>query len=183
MCNLISRRSRKGIVVEHPVPHNDGLIVGGAAADDHPVDTGVYYHALAHGAGVHVVDQFPAFGLTAGKIHGGAYHLVSRGAYNGVRLGVNRTAELISLASRDLHFLPEANSEVDAVFTPSRRAGISGGNDLVVFDDYGAEIAAKAGAPLENGLGNVKIIIVFIGSLHIRSSSFKPKGALHFGKL
>ena len=46
-----------------------------------------------------------------------------------------------------------------------------------------ASAEAAPGAPLENGLGNVKIIIVFIGSLHIRSSSFKPKGALHFGKL
>ena len=50
--------------------------------------------------------------------------------------------------------LSEAEAQIAAIFASARRAVVSRGNNGVVFDDYGAEIAAKAGAPLENGLGN-----------------------------
>ena len=109
-------------------------------------------------------------GVPAYQIDRAAGHVPPGGGDNGVGLGMDAAAQLVPLAPGDLHGLPGAVAQVRAVGPAPGGAIIAGGDDLVVFNDDGAVEPAQAGGPLQNGLGDVEIIVFLADPLHGSSS-------------
>ena len=99
---------------------------------------------------------------------------VAQAVADGLGLGnvrcVNARAEtlpekydwVVSRAVTGLENFYHAETEIAAILPSARCADVTGGNDLVVFDDDGAVVPAKAGASFEDGFGDVKIVIDFV---------------------
>jgi len=135
--------------------------------DEHLIDPGIDDHALAHRAGVRVFYVITViFQVNPRKIDGTAQHAFTRGADDGIRLGMHAAAELVAFPARDMHLLADAVAQVDAVSPASRRANISGRNHLVVFDDHRAVALAQTGAALADDIGKVEVVIDFVTSDH-----------------
>ena len=77
----------------------------------------------------------------------------------------NTAAELVALAGGDVQLFPGAAAEVRAVAAAARSAVIARGDDFVVAHDNGAVFAAQTGGALQNGVGDVKIIVLLAGAV------------------
>ena len=137
MVLLAPHGTGQGIDLPYPGPHVDPQVIPRPGTDDHPVDPGVDDNPAAHGAGGGVVEEGAVSGLPAGQIEGGAQGVPPGGGDDGVHLRVDRAAQLIPLAGGDVHGLPGAVAQVHAVLPPPGRAVVAGGDDLVVFYNYG----------------------------------------------
>ena len=82
-------------------------------------------------------------------------------ADNAVCLRVYGAAELIALTLWNAELFAHAFSQIRAVLPAAGGAVLAGGDDLVVADDYRAVFAAQAGGTLQNGVGYIKIVILF----------------------
>jgi hypothetical protein len=70
---------------------------------------------------------------------GGIDHVNPGRMDNGIHFRVNAPAEFIPFSTGDSCRLPGTHSDIDAVYRPASRPGISGRNDLVVLDDDRAQ--------------------------------------------
>ena len=70
------------------------------------------------------------------------------------------------LAARHLQRLAGAKAHVHAVFPPTGGAVVAGGNDLVVLDDDSAVDPAQTGGTLQNGLGDVQVVVLLADAVH-----------------
>ena len=144
----------------------DHAVIPVRVADDHPLDARVDDESAAHGAGGGVVEELPGLGLPARQVQGGAQGVPPGGRDDGVHLRVDRAAQLIALAAGHVHGLPGAVAQVHAVLPATGRAVIAGGDDLVVFDDDGSIAPPHTGGPLQHGLGDIQVIVLFVDALH-----------------
>ena len=156
--------AEKGIVVFDPVADGDGAVFLFAAADDHLVNTGVDNLALAHGAAHGVLVELTV-GFPAHKVQCGADHVPAGGGDDGVGLGVDRAAELVAFAGGDFQLLTHAAAQVRAVLATPGCAVVAGGDYLVVAHNDGAVFFAQAGGAVQHCVGNVKVVILFVGSV------------------
>ena len=155
----------------NPFLHVDcGERVAGIAFD-HAGDARVDNQAFAHGAGIGVGNELMCLGLDADEVKRAADHVGTGSMDDGVGFGMYRTAEVISFAAGDLPFVPQAEYQVRAVLSPAGSAGVTGRKDLIIFHNYGPEIAPQAGPALGYRLGDIQIIILFISSRHGSSPS------------
>ena len=168
--NLLLDALRQRIVVVDPVLHFDGTVFGGGIADDDALDTGVDDQAAAHGAGGGVGDQLAVLGVAAGHVQGGAQGVLTGGRNDAVGLGVDAAAQLVALAGGDVQCFAGAVFQIGAVLAATGGAVVAGGNDLVVLDDDGAVDAAQAGGPLQNGLGDIQIVVFLADTINSNSS-------------
>ena len=147
-------------------------------ADNDLGNTGIDDHALAHGAGIGILDILIGQTLLADEIQGRAEHLLAGSMDDGIRLRMNGAAELISLTTGNIQLFAGAEADVGAVDTSSGCAYIAGGDNLIVRNDDRTEAAAQAGTSLEDGLGDIQIIIGFVPSGHEDSFPRRCRTAL-----
>ena len=76
------------------------------------------------------------------------------------------TAELITFATGDGQLLPDAVAQLVAVDPAPGCAIVAGCNDFIVTDNDGAIVTAAAGGALQNGLGDVEILVCFNNAFH-----------------
>jgi len=158
------------VVIFYPVADHDSPVLGRCYADDHLFNTGIYYLALAHGAAHGIRQKLICGGIPAHKVDGGTYHITSGGGDDGVGLGVDTAAKLVTLTGGDLQALTGAYAQIAAVSSASGGAVIAGGDDLIGAHDDGTVLASKAGGALQNGVCNIQIVILFTGAV-IHSNS------------
>ena len=135
-------------------------------ADNDALDTCIDNHTTAHVAGAGIGNQCTCLGIAHGQIKGSADHLASGGCDNGILLGMDTAAQLIALATGNTQLLTTADTQVTAVGTSAGRTVIAGRNDLIILNDDGADVVAQAGGTLQNGLGDIEIIIMLVSSVH-----------------
>lgn len=115
--------------------------------EDHAGDSRIYDDPFAEQAGKDLGNRLARFDFDTHQVKVAPGH-VEPGCMNyGVHFGVNGPAEFIVLPWRNIFFHPDAVANVDAVRRLPRGAVIAGADDLVVFDDHGAEPSPQAGAP------------------------------------
>jgi hypothetical protein len=68
------------------------------------------------------VDKLFCPRVSAYKVKGSANHIVAGSGDNGVSLGVDRAAELVSFTAGDIQFFAHAKARVAAVFASARRS-------------------------------------------------------------
>ena len=161
------RPGGEGVVLLDPLLDIGNRVGIRAGAADDLSDAGVDNQAAAHGAGGGVGKVLSGGGVLPGEVEGAAHHIPAGGGNDGVGLGMDGAAEFIAFAPGDIHQLPGAAAHIHAVFAPSGRAVVAGGDDLVIFYDNRAVAAAQAGCPADDGFGNIEVIVFFAYAGHL----------------
>ena len=178
---LISQNALQRFVIAYPIQHVDFGIFCRRIADDYSVNAGVDNHTLAHGAGTCIRNQFPGVYIPPYQIKSSTDHVIAGSGNNCILLGVNRTAKLITLSPRNFQFFTGAISQIGTIFPSPRSPDLSGGDDLVIFDDNSAEITPQTGSALQYRFGNIQIIVCFISAFHCNDHSLHiPKFTLPY---
>ena len=154
----------------HSPLHGDHLEFRFRPADHHPVQTRIDDHAAAHKAGGSVIQQLPGGSVAAHQIDSAPRHVPPGGRDDGVGLGVDTAAQLVPLAAGHLHGFPGAIAHVHAVGPAPGGAVVARRNDLVIFHDDGAVDPPQTGGPLQDGLGNIQIIVFLANAIHRQPS-------------
>ena len=157
----VAEDTAERIVVLDPVLDLDDAEVGGRIADDDSLDPRVDDLALAHHAGGGSGNQLSALGVHAHHVKRCAQHLLTGGGDDGVGLGVQRAAKLVSLTARNAQRLAHTGADVVAILASARSSVVAGGDDGIVLDDDGTVVLAQAGRSLRDGLGNIQIVVMF----------------------
>ena len=105
-------------------------------------------------------DNIARLGVGTAHIHSSAYHLIAGRRYYRILLRVYRTAQLVSLASRDTELVSHTEHKIRAVLSVSGSAVVARRDDTVVLNYYCTVALAKARASLGYGLCYIEIIIM-----------------------
>jgi hypothetical protein len=132
-----------------------------ALSDDDSFQSGVDNHPFAEFAGFSVFHVAIVISRQADQIKSPTPHLGAGGMDDGVHLGVNRAAEFIFFASRNVIRLAGAVADIDAIPAPSRRPRVPAADNLIVIDYDGAEISTHTRAAASNLSGDPQVIFLF----------------------
>jgi hypothetical protein len=85
-------------------------------------------------------------------------HSVVGGLNNGILLGMETTAEFVSLPGRDALLLTEA-SDIQTVLKPGRRPIVTRRQNLLVLDENSSHLSSQTGRPLGDETGDIHEIL------------------------
>ena len=154
-----------GVVVFDPVADRNGPILRRACPDDNLVNARIDDLPLAHRTAHRVGKQLIGSRIPPDEINGGADHIAPGSGDDGVCLRMDAAAEFVPLTGGNMQRLARADAQIAAVPAAAGRPVVAGGNNFVVADNNGAVFAPKAGGTLQNGIGNIKVIILLTRAL------------------
>ena len=99
------------------------------------------------------------------------------GLGDGILFGMYSAAQLVTCSRRNIEFHTETSGLL-TVRDPSGSTVVSGGQDVLILDDYSTHMPAETGGTGGNQFGHLHEIFVSGRSLHMTGHTFNVKDSI-----